>query len=302
MPVTVVTAENIPSAPDADSTAEGSFLRMFETPPILLIIAGSDPTGGAGMQADIKTACVHHVYATTAVTSVTSQTSGGVIKAQAVNDDLIESQIEAVLTDMHPDAVKIGMLPTASAAMTIGQIISRHCLTNVVVDPVLAPTAGNPLNDNRISLARALVKHIFPLARVVTPNIPEASFLLEASGSKGSSDISNPRLMAEMLMNISGTESVLLKGGHADPKEPMSTDILVRRECNKILKFSSKRIKNARFHGTGCTLSSTIACGLALGLDLDEAIGMGRRYISSAMTGNKIIHCIGSDMLDFFQK
>ena len=219
----------------------------------MLSIAGSDPIGGAGIQADIKTCCSAGVYAMTVITAVTAQNTCGVKGFKAIDPHLLESQLRAVLDDVSPDAVKIGMVPDADSVRIISGIIKEYGLTNVVVDPVMVATSGDALTESDTS--KALKEDLFPLATLVTPNLPEVDALVPGPGN------------ADRLLSMA--EAVLIKGGHGE--DDTLTDTLYRRGFAP-LTFSHRKIDTPNTHGTGCSLSSMIACRLALGDTLEKAV------------------------------
>ncbi len=236
-----------------------------------LTIAGSDSCGGAGIQADIKTMTMNGVYAMSAVTALTAQNTTGVFGIQEVTPAFLEEEIEAVVTDIRPDAVKTGMVSSASLIKTIAAQIKKHGLKNVVVDPVMVATSGSRLiSEDAVSV---LEKELFPLALVITPNIPEAEIISDMQ-------ISDRTGMEKAAKKINGDFgcAVLLKGGHSvsDADDYLFAD-------GKGQWFSGKRIDNPNTHGTGCTLSSAIAANLAKGYELPESVRRAKNYISSAL-------------------
>ena len=239
-----------------------------------LTIAGSDSCGGAGIQDDIKTMTMNGVYAMSAITALTAQNTTGVFGIQEVTPEFLEKQIEAVVTDIRPDAVKTGMVSSAELIRTIAAQIKKHGLPNVVVDPVMVATSGARLiSEDAISV---LEKELFPLATVITPNIPEAEII---SGQKitdrGGMEAAAKKINAEYGC------AVLVKGGHSvsDADDYLFSDGMGSW-------FSGKRIENSNTHGTGCTLSSAIAANLAHGRTLEESVSRAKAYISAALSAH----------------
>lgn len=237
-----------------------------------LSIAGSDSSGGAGIQADIKTMTMNGVYAMSAVTALTAQNTAGVRAILEVPPEFLGQQIDAVFEDIRPDAVKIGMVSSAELIETIADRLRKYKAVNVVVDPVMAATSGSRLLEG--GAAETLKEQLFSLASVVTPNIPEAE-ILSGMAVQGAAD------MEEAARRIGETYgcAVLLKGGHSVYD---ANDLLLFK--GKCRWFQSVRIDNPNTHGTGCTLSSAIAAGLAKGFDLAESIQRAKDYISGALT------------------
>lgn len=236
-----------------------------------LTIAGSDSSGGAGIQADIKTMTMNGVFATSAITALTAQNTTGVTGIFEVSPDFLTAQLDAVFTDIRPDAVKIGMVSSAGLISAIADSLTRYQAENIVVDPVMVATSGAKLiSDDAISV---LKERLFPLATVLTPNIPEAEILSGRS-------ITNEKEMIAAARSISETYhcAVLCKGGH---KVNDANDLLYRD--GGFRWFQGKRIQNPNTHGTGCTLSSAIASNLAKGFPLDTAVERAKAYISGAL-------------------
>lgn len=236
-----------------------------------LTIAGSDSSGGAGIQADIKTMMANGVYAMSAITALTAQNTTGVTDIMEVTPEFLEKEIDAIFTDIRPDAVKIGMVASKGLIKTIASKLQEYNATNVVVDPVMVATSGAKLiSDDAIETLKA---ELFPLATVLTPNIPEAEVLSNCK-------ITSAEEMIEAAKEISNTYhcAVLLKGGH---QLNDANDLLYRDGDYKW--FNGKRINNPNTHGTGCTLSSAIASNLAKGKDLDTAVEAAKNYISGAL-------------------
>ncbi len=236
-----------------------------------LTIAGSDSSGGAGIQADIKTMTALGVYAMSAITALTAQNTTGVTDIMEVTPEFLGKQLDSVFTDIYPDAVKIGMVSSAKLIETISEKLKFYNAKNIVVDPVMISTSGSKLlQDDAIE---TLKYSLFPQAVLLTPNIPEASVL---SGIT----ITNEKDMikaAEIISNQFGC-AVLCKGGH---RVNDANDLLYYN--HKFKWFMSEKINNENTHGTGCTLSSAIACGLAKGMDLETSIQLAKDYVSGAL-------------------
>lgn len=237
-----------------------------------LTIAGSDSSGGAGIQADLKTMTANGVYAMSAITALTAQNTTGVTAIHEVTPEFLKAQLDAVFTDIFPDAVKTGMVSDAKLIDTIAERLCFYKAKNIVVDPVMVATSGARLiSENAVS---ALKEKLLPIATVVTPNIPEAEVL---SGMK-IPDKSHIEKAAEIIGKKYGC-AVLLKGGHSIND---ANDLLY--ENGKATWFEGKRIDNPNTHGTGCTLSSAIASNLAKGYDLKQAVRLAKEYISGALS------------------
>ena len=236
-----------------------------------LSIAGSDSSGGAGIQADIKTMSAHGVFAMTAVTALTAQNTTGVTDIMETTPAFLAAQLDAVFTDIYPDAVKIGMVSSADLIAVIAEKLTEYGAKHIVVDPVMVATSGAPLL--RPDAVEALRTRLLPLAEVATPNIPEAEILAEMA-------IASPDDMEAAAKIISERYgcAVLCKGGH-DLND--ANDLLWKDGHARW--FKGRRIDNPNTHGTGCTLSSAIASNLAKGLDLDTAVERAKAYISGAL-------------------
>ena len=236
-----------------------------------LTIAGSDSSGGAGIQADIKTMTLNGVYAMSAVTALTAQNTMGVTGIFEVTPEFLAQQIDAVFVDIPPDAVKIGMVSSSELIKVIAEKLKEYNAQNIVVDPVMVSTAGARLMKEEA--LEALETELIPLAAVITPNIPEGSIL---AGVK----IQNAEDMIAAAKQIGDKFGcgVLLKGGHSISD---ADDLLY--EKGSCRWFRGKRIDNPNTHGTGCTLSSAIAANLAKGYDLERAVERAKEYISGAL-------------------
>lgn len=239
-----------------------------------LTIAGSDSSGGAGIQADIKTMISNGVYAMSAITALTAQNTTGVSAIMEVTPEFLEEQIKMIVTDIMPDAVKTGMVASVRLIEVIADSIIKYKLKNIVVDPVMVSTSGSKLiTDDAIN---TLKEKLLPLATLITPNIPEAEILCGFS-IKSKDDMEKA---AKDIFKKYGC-AVLLKGGH---NLNDANDFLLSKD--EEIWFKGKRIENSNTHGTGCTLSSAIASNLAKGNSLKEAIKNAKEYISGALRSN----------------
>lgn len=241
----------------------------------VLTIAGSDSGGGAGVQADIKTISACGCYAASALTAITVQNTLGVSAVHAVPVEILEGQIDAVLSDIGADAIKIGMLHSSEVVRCVRKILDKFDAKNVVLDPVMVSTSGHRLIEEEA--IASLASDLLPRARVITPNIPEAEILL--GGEKLSVQKELPDA-AKRLADKCGA-SVLLKAGHLT--EEKLVDIFYDVEDGKIYELPSARIHTKNTHGTGCTLSSAFASMLAKGLPLHEAAAAAKNYINDAI-------------------
>ncbi|MDO5539900.1 MAG: bifunctional hydroxymethylpyrimidine kinase/phosphomethylpyrimidine kinase [Eubacteriales bacterium] len=236
-----------------------------------LSIAGSDSSGGAGIQADIKTMTMNGVYAMSAITALTAQNTTKVSGISEVEPDFLQKQIDAVFEDIYPDAVKIGMVSSVGLIKVIIGRLKYYKAENIVVDPVMAATSGS--NLIRSEAVSVLAEELLPISTIVTPNIPEAEILSEMS-------IQNKADITEAAKKISDRYgcAVLLKGGHSinDANDLLYADGICRW-------FEGQRIDNPNTHGTGCTLSSAIASNLAKGFDLEISVQRAKEYISGAL-------------------
>jgi len=241
----------------------------------VLSIAGSDSGGGAGIQADIKTISALGCYAATAITAVTVQNTVGVEAVHPVPIDIIKGQIEAVLGDIGADAVKIGMLHSAEVVQAVSEMLRKHKIKNVVLDPVMVSTSGHRLIEE--SAITTLQQELIPLSRVITPNIPEAEILL--GGERLDSQAVLPEA-ARRLAHIYNV-SVLLKAGHLI--EDKLIDYFYDIEAGIMLELPSQRIQTKNTHGTGCTMSSAFAALIAKGESLQEAAKGAKDFIVNAI-------------------
>ena len=240
--------------------------------PAVLSIAGSDSSGGAGIQADIKTITAHRLYAQTAITAITAQNTLGVTAVQDISPDIVAAQIDAVFDDIRPSAVKIGMVSSAELIGVIAEKLHAYGAKHIVVDPVMVATSGSKLLQD--SAIQILTGQLLPMAEVVTPNIPEAEIL---SGMT-ITDAAGMEAAAKCISEKYGC-AVLCKGGH---KVNDADDLLWRNGSGKW--FHGERIANPNTHGTGCTLSSAIASTLAKGYPLEAAVERAKAYISGCLS------------------
>ena len=241
--------------------------------PRVLSIAGSDSGGGAGIQADLKTFAALGCFGMTAITALTAQNTLGVRSIHAVPTQILADQIDAVVEDIGVDAVKIGMLHSAETVRTVAAALKRHGLTRVVLDPVMIATSGAKLIDD--SAIEVLVRELFPLATVVTPNLDEAALLVR----QPLHDEADMEAAARQLIER-GANAVLVKGGHLAGNTV--SDLLLVRGAGP-LWLRAERIASGNTHGTGCTLSSAIASELALGATLPQAVQRARDFVRGAI-------------------
>ena len=240
--------------------------------PVALTIAGSDSGGGAGIQADLKTFAAHGVYGLTVITAITAQNTVGVRAVQEVEPDIIGAQLDAVAEDFEVAALKTGMLSSPGIIEVVADGIRQHRLRPLVVDPVMVAKSGDRLL--RTDAVEALRRQLIPLARLVTPNIPEAEVLTGLTIRS-----MDDRVRAARAILSLGAQAVVIKGGHA-PDDPV-VDLLV--DASGATPFSARRITTEQTHGTGCTFSAAISAGLARGLSLSVAVGEAREYVSRAL-------------------
>lgn len=237
-----------------------------------LTIAGSDSSGGAGIQADIKTMMANGVYAMSAITALTAQNTTGVTSIMEATPQFLAEELDCIFTDIYPDAIKTGMVSSSELIEVIADKLTGYQAKNIVVDPVMVATSGARLiSEDAIS---TLKSKLLPLAKVITPNIPEAEVLSEMQ-IKSEADMEKA---AEIICNRLGC-SVLLKGGH----QLNDANDLLWQKNEQATWFMGKRIDNSNTHGTGCTLSSAIASNLAKGYDLKTSVKYAKNYISGAL-------------------
>ncbi|MCL1798128.1 MAG: bifunctional hydroxymethylpyrimidine kinase/phosphomethylpyrimidine kinase [Eggerthellaceae bacterium] len=238
----------------------------------VLSIAGSDSSGGAGIQADIKTIAAHRLFAETALTALTAQNTTGVFALEELSPRFVAQQIDAVFEDIRPAAVKIGVVSSAAIVEAIAERLAHWKAENIVLDPVMIATSQAKLiNDDAVG---ALRERLIPLANLITPNLFEAEVL---SGLSLTTDEEQAR--AAVLLAQSTRCAVLVKGGHNTER---ADDVLATKE-GEVVWARGARIETGNTHGTGCTLSSAIACNLALGLDMAAAVRKAKDYVTGAL-------------------
>jgi len=237
----------------------------------VLSIAGSDCSGGAGIQADLKTFSAHGVFGMSVIVSVVAENTSRVIDIQDVSPDMIKKQIDAVFEDIAVDAVKIGMLSTSACMEAVAEGLRQYKPNNVIVDPVMYAKNGCPLMEE--TAVDALIEHIIPLADILTPNIPEA----EKIAGRAISSVADMEAVAVQIYKM-GCKGVIIKGGH---KEGSALDVLY--DGNGFTHFETERIATKNTHGTGCTFSSAVASQLALGLPVAVAVSKAKEYVTTAI-------------------
>lgn len=236
----------------------------------MLSIAGSDSSGGAGIQADLKTASALGVYGMTAITAITAQNTTGVSAIQGINPDIVSSQIDAVFADIRPQAIKTGMLYSADIISSVAERLTAHQATNIIIDPVMVSTSGSLLIAE--DAINTMVKELFPIATLVTPNVSEARRLTGAE---------TPAEQAQAF-HLMGVHAVLLKGG--DNGDNITKTDYLSVSGQPIIELSSPAIPSRNTHGTGCSLSSAIASYIAMGRPLVAAVTLAKGYLSKAIS------------------
>ncbi|MCB1491952.1 MAG: bifunctional hydroxymethylpyrimidine kinase/phosphomethylpyrimidine kinase [Rhodobiaceae bacterium] len=240
---------------------------------IAVTVAGSDSSGGAGIQADLKTFSALGVYGASVITALTAQNTQGVQGIHAVPAGFVGQQIDSVYGDLKVDATKIGMLADPSVIAAVRDGLDRHAIRKVVLDPVMVAASGDPLiQPEAIS---AIAELLVPRATIITPNLPEAATLLNAEPAE---DEAAMKAQAQALIAM-GARAVMLKGGHGTGRE--SVDLFMDKET--CFRLVAPRTKTRNTHGTGCTLSSAIAANLAKGKSLDDAVRLGKDYVTAAI-------------------
>jgi len=247
--------------------------------PNVLSIAGSDPSGGAGIQADLKTFSALGCYGMAAITALTAQNTQGVSGVHVPDASFIAQQIDAIFIDVRVDAVKIGMLGSPEIVKAVAQALARHKPAHIVLDPVLVATSGDSLGAPGV--VEAMREHLFPLASLITPNLPEAARLAEAPLP---ADLAGLEDLA-IRLSRQGARAVLVKGGHLSGA--MAEDVLFAG--GKVSRFSAPRVETRNTHGTGCTLSSAIAAHLARGMALDDAVRAAKDYLTDALRASEAL-------------
>jgi len=255
----------------------------------VLTIAGSDCSGGAGIQADIKTITAHKMYAMSAITALTAQNTTGVYGVFEASPEFVGQQLDCIFTDIFPDAVKIGMVSNEKIIEVIVQKLKEYNAKNIVVDPVMISTSGSRLLNE--SAMETLINKLIPIADIITPNIAEAQCLCGF-------EISTPEGMIKAAEQIAKAYNgyILIKGGHLTTT---SDDLLYHNGENTW--FREQKVDNPNTHGTGCTLSSAIACGLANGLDMETSVKNAKAYITGALKAGLNLG-VGSGPLDHCYK
>ena len=242
---------------------------------IAVTIAGSDSSGGAGIQADLKTFAALGVYGASVIAALTAQNTLGVTAIHDVPADFIAAQIDAVFSDLDVAAVKIGMLSQVAAIEAVAKGLARHRARNIVLDPVMVAASGDRLLAP--DAVDALRNELIPRALVVTPNLPEAAVLTGATLARDEAEM---EAQARFILSL-GARTVLIKGGHGKGED--SVDLLIGQ--GEVVRLIAKRIATKNTHGTGCTLSSAIAAGLAKGLDFITAAQEAKAYVTAAIAG-----------------
>lgn len=243
----------------------------------VLTIAGSDSSGGAGIQADIKTFSANYVYGMSVITAITAQNTQGVFMVQDIDKEVVKAQLDAVFTDIDVDGVKVGMVSEIDTIVAISEALKKYKAKNVVIDPVMISKSGYSLLKEKSK--STLIKELIPLADVLTPNIPEAEAILsEVKGKNFTIENLNDMEDAARMLCELGSKNVLVKGGHSVGE---AIDVLF--DGKEISYFKSERIDTKNTHGTGCTLSSAITSNLAKGIEIKEAIKKSKEYITIAI-------------------
>ena len=245
----------------------------MKQPPVMLSVAGSDPSGGAGVQADLKTATALGVYGAAVITSLTAQNTTGVQGIFEVPGDFVAQQYESVVTDLDVRAVKIGMLGSTDVVLALAAAMRRHRVDQVVLDPVMVAASGDRLVGDDV--VRSICDDLIPLASVITPNLAEVATLL---GGGEPSSLAEMSEAADALRAL-GPQAVLVKGGHLP--DVQSIDVLA--DCGGTAEIARDRVDTNNTHGTGCTLSSAIAAHLAGGMSLRSAVGHAKDYVTGAL-------------------
>ena len=238
-----------------------------------LTIAGSDSSGGAGIQADIKTMTANRVYAMSAITALTAQNTTGVTDIMEVTPKFLAEQLDSIFTDIYPDAVKIGMTSSVDTIEAIAAGLVKYKAKNIVLDPVMVATSGSRLLEE--NAANTLMDKLFPLADIITPNIPELE-VISGRQIESTDDI----IEASKAVYDKYGCPVLSKGGHFTDTACVCDYLW---DGKQIITFETKRVDNPNSHGTGCTLSSAIASGLAKGQPLEQAVDNGKRYVTACL-------------------
>ena len=256
--------------------------------PKVLTIAGSDSGGGAGIQADLKVITSLGAYGLSVITAITAQNTLGVTAIQDIDLQIIEAQIDAVLSDIGADSVKIGMLASPEIVQLVAKSLRKHSVTRIILDPVLRATSGASLGGD--DTAQAMISELFPMASLVTPNLEEASLLL----GRDIYQVDDFKSAADELLAL-GPQAVLIKGGHLDAKHAELTDFLMWRsiedglEITQSKEFKHRRIDTENTHGTGCSLSAAIATYLADGHDLAHSVAKAIAYVEAGLEAGRYL-------------
>ena len=238
-----------------------------------LTIAGSDPSGGAGIQADLKTFAARKVYGMSVITALTAQNTMGVSGVHLIPPTFVADQLNAILNDIRVGAIKIGMIANTEIAIAIADVLQVHSEIPIVIDPVMIAKGGHSLlDDNAIAVIK---KRLFPLANILTPNLPEAASLLDKQTAMTREEMEQ---QGRALLKL-GSKAILMKGGHLDGVD--SPDLLISDTAS--MWFEGKRIDTQNTHGTGCTLSATLAAELAKGESLENAVSNAKNYLLAAI-------------------
>ena len=256
--------------------------------PKVLTIAGSDCSGGAGLQADLKVITALGGYGMSVVTAITAQNTLGVTRIQDIDLDVVEAQIDAVLTDIGVDIVKIGMLANPEIVNAVAKSLRKHGVKRIILDPVLRATSGASLGSD--DTAQAMISELFPMATLITPNLDEASLFL----GRDITHTGEFKLAAQELLDM-GPQAVLIKGGHLDATHTQITDYLMWRSIEDGLEvvlskeFKHDRVHTANTHGTGCSLASAIATYVADGHDLSHAVAKAISYVEAGLEAGRFL-------------
>lgn len=258
----------------------GTGMRNYQIP--TLTIAGSDSSGGAGVQADLKAFSAIGTYGMSVITAITAQNTQGVFEVEELSQNIIKKQIEVVFNDIRPKATKIGMVSSPEIILEIANTLKKYNPENLVVDPVMISKSGFSLL--RKEAKKNLIKYLIPMAYIITPNVPEAE---EITGMKINT-LDDMKIAGEKILEM-GPKHVLMKGGHL---EGDAIDILMGKDIYEV--YESKRLDRKNTHGTGCTISSAIASHLALGYDIKESVSLSKTYITDAIKNSfDIGHGVG---------
>ena len=264
-----------------------------ELTPIALTIAGSDSGGGAGIQADLKTFSALGVYGTSAIASLTAQNTQGVQGVLPIPPMFVQQQITSVLSDIHVSAIKTGMLATADIIAAVAETLTAYPQIPLVLDPVMVATSGDRLLAE--DAIQTLIEKLLPLATLVTPNLHEAAVLL---GAPIATDLRQMQLQGEQILAL-GAKAVLMKGGHGEGES--ATDLLIT--VAGAVAFSAPRLATKNTHGTGCTLASAIAAGLAKKYSLSESVQQAKEYLHQALLNAEKLHIgLGAGPVHHFYK